>query len=140
MPSSNPKLTELDFDWEVDWETEISKTQFARAFGDDAYPKYQDFIYIPMMKRMWDVNAAYDEKKEGLMWRSTTWKLALTKYEDSTNVNGLEFDGIIDDWAQTYEEAFGQIERNEQERQTGATPLSAPSYAATNLYISGRTL
>lgn len=134
MPSSNPKLTELDFDWEVDWETEISKTQFARAFGDDAYPKYQDFIYIPMMKRMWDVNAAYDEKKEGLMWRSTTWKLALTKYEDSTNVNGLEFDSIIDDWTQTYEDAFGQIERNEQERQTGATPLSAPSYAATNLY------
>lgn len=134
MPSSNPKLTELDFDWEVDWETEISKTQFARAFGDDAYPKYQDFIYIPMMKRMWDVNAAYDEKKEGLMWRSTTWKLTLTKYEDSTNVNGLEFDSIIDDWTQTYEETFGQIEKNEQEKQVGAAALGAPSYAATNLY------
>ena len=46
MPSSNPKLTEFDFDWETDWETEISKTQFATAFGDDAYPKYGDFIYL----------------------------------------------------------------------------------------------
>ena len=82
MPSSNPKLTEFDFDWETDRETEISKTQFATAFGDEAYPKFGDFIYIPMMGRMWDVNAAYDEKNEGLMWRSTTWKLQLVKYSD----------------------------------------------------------
>ena len=62
MPSSNPKLTEFDFDWETDWETEISKTQFANAFGDNAIPMYGDFIYVPMMQRMWDVNADYDEK------------------------------------------------------------------------------
>ena len=93
MPSSNPKLTEFDFDWETDWETEISKTHFANAFGDDAYPKYGDFIYIPMMHRMWDVNAAYDEKNEGLMWRSTTWKLSLVKYSDSTALDTSEFDG-----------------------------------------------
>ena len=134
MPSSNPKLTEFDFDWEVDWETELSKTQFAKAFGDDAYPKEGDFIYIPMMKRMWSVNAAYDEKNEGLMWRSTTWKLALVKYTDSTNVDNNSFDNIIDGLTLSYEEAFGQYERNEQERQVGSQPLSAPSFAATNLF------
>ena len=58
MPSSNPKLTEFDFDWETDWETEISKSQFANAFGGNAIPMYGDFIYVPMMQRMWDVNAA----------------------------------------------------------------------------------
>ena len=51
MPSSNPKLTEFDFDWETDWETEVSKTQFAAAFGDNAIPMYGDFIYVPMMKK-----------------------------------------------------------------------------------------
>ena len=35
-----------------------------------------------MMKRMWEVNSAYDEKNTGLMWRSTTWKLQLVKYND----------------------------------------------------------
>lgn len=134
MPSSNPKLTEFDFDWEVDWDTEISKTQFAKAFGDDAYPKEGDFIYIPMMKRMWSVNAAYDEKNEGLMWRSTTWKLALVKYTDSTNIDTNSFDNIIDSLTLSYEEAFGQYERNEQERQIGSQPLTAPSFAATNLF------
>ena len=134
MPSSNPKLTEFDFDWETDWDTELSKTQFATAFGDYAYPKSGDCIYIPMMKRMWEVNSAYDEKNEGLMWRSTTWKLALVKYTESTNVDSVGFEDIFDNFTQTYEEVFGERERNEQERETGATPLTAPSFAATNLF------
>lgn len=134
MPSSNPKLTEFDFDWEVDWETELSKSQFAKAFGDNAYPKTGDFLYIPLMKRMWEVNAAYDEKNEGLMWRSTTWKLSLAKYTEATNVDPSEYDDIIDGWVQHYEDVFGEIERNEQERETGSTPLTAPSFAATNLF------
>lgn len=134
MPSSNPRLTEFDFDWEVDWETELSKTQFARAFGDNAYPKNGDFLYIPLMKRMWEVNSAYDEKNEGLMWRSTTWKLALVKYTEATNVDSLEYDDIIDGWVQRYSDVFEEIETNEQQRLTGSTPLSAPKHAATNLY------
>lgn len=134
MPSSNPRLTEFDFDWETDWETELSKTQFAQAFGDTAYPKSGDFLYIPMMKRMWEVNSAYDEKNEGLMWRSTTWKLALIKYTEATNIDPSEYDDIIDGWIQKYEEVFGEIEKNEQERETGAAPISSPSFAATNLF------
>ena len=135
MPSSNPKLTEFDFDWETDWETEVSKTHFATAFGDDAYPKYGDFIYIPMMKRMWDVNAAYEEKNEGLMWRSTTWKLQLVKYSDSTAYNKSEFDDFIDNLIpNTYENTFGQFETLEQERISQSPQVSAPMFAATNLY------
>lgn len=135
MPSSNPKLTEFDFDWETDWETEISKTHFATAFGDDAYPKYGDFIYIPMMNRMWDVNAAYDEKNEGLMWRSTTWKLQLVKYSESTAYNKNDFDDFIDSLIpQTYENTFGQFEQLEQERISQSPQVSAPMFAATNLY------
>lgn len=135
MPSSNPKLTELDFDWELDWETEVSKTQFAVAFGDNVFPKARDFLYIPMMKRMWEVNAAYDEKKDGLMWRSTTWKLALVKYNGSTNVKSGDFESIIDTFIdKKYQETFGNIEQKEQERETGYLQVASPRFAATNLY------
>lgn len=135
MPSSNPKLTEFDFDWETDWETEISKTHFATAFGDNAIPNYGDFIYIPMMQRMWDVNAAYDEKNEGLMWRSTTWKLQLVKYSDSTAFEKSEFNDLIDSLIpKTYENTFGQFETIEQERISQSPQVSAPMFAATNLY------
>lgn len=135
MPSSNPKLNEFEFDWEIDWETELSKSQFAKAFGDTAFPKSGDFIYIPLMKRMWNVNSAYDEKNEGLMWRSTTWKLALTKYTESTNVDTGNFEDIIDNWIiNTYDNVFGELESNQIERETGSSQVQSPIHAATNLY------
>lgn len=135
MPSSNPKLTELDFDWEVDWETEISKTQFAKAFGDNAFPKARDFLYIPLMRRMWEVNAAYDEKQNGIMWRSATWKLSLVKYNESTNVHNSNFDEAIDSLiGKKYQNIFGKKEEIEQERETGFAQVETPKFAATNLY------
>lgn len=135
LPSSSPNLTLLDFDWQTDWEVEISKTQFAKAFGDTSFPHARDFIYVPMMKRMWEVNSAYDEKSEGLLWRSTTWKLTLKKYEDSTNVDVGNYEDIIDSWRKNkYDDIFGIIENNEQERKMGSTPLSAPQIASTNIY------
>ena len=68
------------------------------------------------------------------MWRSTTWKLALVKYTDSTNIDTNGFEDIFDNWIQTYEKTFAAVEKNEQERETGSTPLTAPSFAATNLF------
>lgn len=134
MPSSNPKLTEFDFEWEIDWETELGKNSFAKAFGDNAFPKRGDYVYIPMMKRMWMVNSAYDEKNEGLMWRSTTWKLTLVKYSENTNVDTNIFEGIIDNWtSNTYENIFGGLELNEQEREVGSTPFTNREFTPTNL-------
>lgn len=134
MPSSKPNFSEWDFDFEVDWEVELGKTQFAKAFGDNAFPKQRDFIYIPMMKRMWEVNSAYDEKNEGLMWRSTTWKLGLVKYNDKTNVTKEGFDEMLDTLIiNKYEDVFGVLEGNEQERSTGITQISKPDKSATNL-------
>ena len=135
MPSSNPKLTDFDFDWEVDWETELSKSQFAKAFGDTAFPKQRDIIYIPLMKRLWEVNSAYDEKNEGLLWRPTTWKLALVKYNEKTNVNKGDFEDLIDGWmVNKYDDVFGANETAEQERESAYPQLETPRFAATNLY------
>lgn len=135
MPSSNPRFTELDFDWQTDWEVEVGKRQFAQAFGDTAFPKQRDFIYIPMMKRMWSVNSAYDEKNEGLLWRPTTWKLALVKYNELTNVNTDNVSDAIDSWlTNKYEDTFGKLEDTEQKRESGTAQLSAPTHASTNLF------
>lgn len=135
MPSSNPRLNDFDFDWDVDWMTEISKTQFARAFGDQVIPKQRDIIYIPLMKRMWEVTSAYEEKNEGLMWRSTTWHLALAKYSNSTNNNDSDFDDIIDNLVgKTYKETFGDKETLEQERLTGQKQITEPRFTALNLH------
>ena len=134
MPSSRPMMTDFDFDWDTDWEVEVGKSMFAQAFGDTAFPKQRDFIYVPMMKRMWEVNSAYDEKREGFMWRPTTWKLGLVKFNEKTNVNQGDFSEIIDGWLVNKYEDFHENELIEQERQSGTIQTESPKYAATNLY------
>ena len=134
MPSSKPQFSDLDFDWEVDWDVELSKQQFAQAFGDNAFPKQRDFIYVPMMKRMWEVNSAYDEKNEGLLWRPTTWKLGLIKWNEKTNVEQGDFDDYIDKLVvNTYDNVFAELEENEQTRTTATAQIEKPLYAANNL-------
>lgn len=111
MPSSKPEFTEFGLDWQTDWETEISKSSFATAFGINAQPNEGDLVYIPMMKRMWRVNSAYDERNGALMWQSTTFKVYLVKYQidSSLDLNGQEsfIDNII---TNKYEDLFGTEE------------------------------
>ena len=134
MPSSKPQFSDLDFDWEVDWEVELGKAQFAAAFGDEAFPKQRDFIYVPMMKRMWEVNSAYDEKNEGLMWQSTTWKLGLIKWNEKTNVEQGEFEDLIDTLVvNTNDNVFAELEANEQRRESAVEQTDAPRYVANNI-------
>lgn len=128
LPSSNHKLTEFDFDWEIDWEVEISKTQFYTAFGDSAFPKANDFIYVPMMKRMWTVNSAYDERADMLMWRSTTFKLALVKYSDSYNVvnpEGFDIDNFLSDM-KVYNPELPEFDLDIANKKSGYSQIKAP--------------
>lgn len=134
MPSSKPNFSDLDFDWETDWDVELSKDAFAMAFGDESFPKQRDFIYVPMQKRMWEVNSAYDEKNEGLLWHSTTWKLGLIKWNEKTNVDQNDFENVIDNLiVNKYENVFAELETNEQERTSSTAQIEKPTYTANNL-------
>ena len=111
MPSSKPEFNDFGIDWQSDWEVEITKGMFATAFGNTEQPTEGDFIYIPMMKRMWMVNEAYEEKNEALMWVATTFKLALVKYQDDTMVDKSETEDIINNIVKNkYEDLFGDQE------------------------------
>lgn len=131
MPSSKPEFSDFGLDWQTDWETEISKGTFATAFGETAQPMEGDLIYIPMMKRMWMVNEAYEEKNESLMWNATTFKLALVKYQEKDSVNLGDTEDMVNSLVKNkYEELFG----NEEVVDSGEEGNEAPRYAANNLY------
>lgn len=113
MPSSKPDFNDFGIDWQSDWEVEITKGMFATAFGQTEQPTEGDMVYVPMMKRMWQVNEAYDEKNDSLMWVSTTFKLALVKYQDEAMVDKESggFDTVINDIVKNkYEDLFGDQE------------------------------
>ena len=101
MPSSKPEFSEFGFDFSTDWETEISKSVFASAFGNTTKPMEGDLVYIPMMKRMWMVNGTYEEKNEGFMWQSTTFKVSLVKYEEKGSVDLGDAQEFVDSLVKT---------------------------------------
>ena len=133
MPSSKPEFNEWGIDWQSDWETEITKGSFATAFGNKAQPMEGDLVYIPMMKRMWMVNEAYEEKRDGFMWVATTFRVALVKYQEKDSVDLGDAQQFVDNLVKTkYEDLFGEDEQ--QTLDSGEASLDAPKYAANNLY------
>ena len=108
MPSSKPEFADFGLEWQSDWETEISKQMFATAFGPTAQPMEGDLIYIPMMKRMWMVNEAYEEKKDAFMWVATTFKVTLVKYQEKGSVDLGDTEQLVNSFVKNkYEDLFG---------------------------------
>lgn len=131
MPSSRPVFSEFGFDWDTDWQTEISKSSFATAFGPNAQPMEGDLIYVPMMKRMWMVNEAYEEKAESLMWVATTFTLQLTKYQEKDSVDLGDTEDLVNSFVKNkYDDLFG----DEEPLDSGIEANSVPSYKSSNLY------
>ena len=133
MPSSKPEFSDWGLDWQTDWEVEVTKGSFATAFGNTAQPIEGDLVYIPMMKRMWMVNGAYEEKKDGFMWIATTFKLALTKYQEKDLVELGDAQSFVDSIVKTkYEDLFGEDINSTLD--SGEAATESPKFAATSLY------
>lgn len=133
MPSSKPEFNDWGIDFQTDWETEITKGSFATAFGPTVQPMESDLIYIPMMKRMWMVNSAYEEKKDAFMWISTTFKLSLVKYQEKDSIILGDAQSFVDSVVKNkYEDLFG--EDSQSTLDSGEASTSAPLYASNRLY------
>lgn len=133
MPSSKPEFNDFGFDFSTDWETEIGKTMFATAFGNTAQPMEGDFIWVPMMKRMWQVTGAYEEKKDALMWNATTFKVSLAKYEEKGSVNLGDMEEMVDSFIKNkYDDLFG--DDTEDTNGTNEVAVESPISAKDTLY------
>ena len=133
MPSSRPEFSDWGLDFQADWECEISKISFATAFGNNAQPMSGDLIYIPMMKRMWMVNEAYDEKNGSLMWTSSTFKVMLIKYQEKGSVDLGGAEDLVSSFVKNkYDDLFGADDKNTQD--SGFDGANTETHAANNLY------
>ena len=131
MPSSKPEFNDWGLDWQTDWDTEISKGMFATAFGMTAQPQEGDLVYIPMMKRMWMVNEAYEEKKDAFMWNATTFHVTLVKYQEKDSVDLKNTEDMVNSFVKNkYEDLFGDHENVG----SGEESVDAPTYAPDDLY------
>tara|TARA_B110000879_G_scaffold170765_1_gene221383 strand:+ start:1807 stop:3771 length:1965 start_codon:yes stop_codon:yes gene_type:complete len=91
-----------------DFEIHLTQGQFKTAFGLGSSPRSRDYLYFPLMNRMYEVRsvAFADEFNMDM----TYWRLMLTKYEERTSSihTDTAIEQQVDDLVTGLEEVFGE--------------------------------
>lgn len=112
FPDNKPKFNEFGFDFEQPFEVHIDNSYFQLIFGINAKPRVRDFMYIPIMDRMFEVKSSYVFK--GFMLEPIYWKLSLVKYKPSVDmVIDQKHQNIIDDLITSAETLFKPMVESE---------------------------
>ena len=91
-----------------DFEIHVTKTQFESAFGANKSPHSRDYLYFPIMNRMYEVNTVSfaDEFNR----EHTYWRLMLKKYEERTSSihTDTEVEQEVENLVTGLDEVFGE--------------------------------
>jgi hypothetical protein len=86
IPEALEKFDELGFDFQNELVVHIVKEVFEKTFGIGARPNSNDFIYLPLTDKMYQLNSPYDPKT--FMQFAPFWEVMTTKYEKRSSVIG----------------------------------------------------
>jgi hypothetical protein len=89
LPEEELRFTAFDMDFVDDFEIHVTREHFERAFGIGVRPNEKDYIYFPLLNRVWEVTSTYLSKGDFLQ-TPVYWKLKLFKYQDRQNVRKSE--------------------------------------------------
>jgi hypothetical protein len=90
----------------ADFEVHITAAEFESHFGPGKYPRSKDYMYIPIINRMYEVSSVSiaDEFNKSHSY----WKVKLVKYQDRTDVIKGQFDAATDVLITGIDEIFGE--------------------------------
>lgn len=107
MPSNDFKFNMYGMGFD-DFEIHITKTQFASAFGTGPHPRMRDYLYFPIMNRMYEVSAVAFADEFNM--EHTYWRVMLRKYEERTSTiqTDTQVEQELDDLITGIDEVFGE--------------------------------
>ena len=101
-----------------DFEIHVTKGQFQAAFGIGPSPMMRDYLYFPLINRMYEVNAVQyaDEFNENM----TYWKLFLKKFEERSSniITDTTVEQTLDALTVGIDEIFGEEIKDEYAQTT----------------------
>ena len=112
FPSSVPKYTEFGMDFQVPFEVHMDHKYFQSIFGQGSEPRKRDFLYFPLLNRMFEIQGSYLHK--GFMMSPTFWKIQLKKF--NPNIDMLLQDTtrtFLDNVILNAEQLFGDEVKND---------------------------
>lgn len=84
FPSNAPKYQEFGLDFQVPFEIHLDHRYFQSIFGADSEPRKRDFLYFPLLNRMFEIQGSYLHR--GFMMTPTFWKIQLKKYNPNIDM------------------------------------------------------
>lgn len=105
IPEALERFDEMGFDFQNELILHIVKHEFERVFGIGSQPGSNDFIYLALTDKMYQLNSPYDPKS--FMQYAPFWEVMTTKYEKRSKVidqNEDDFHKVDDmiDFTQNY--------------------------------------
>lgn len=84
FPSNAPKFSEFELGFQLPFEINIDHRYFQSIFGAQSEPRYRDFLYFPLINRMFEIQGAYLHR--GFMMEPVYWKIQLKKYNPNIDM------------------------------------------------------
>lgn len=85
FPDNQPLFTEEGLDYEEPFEIHIDKLYFESIFGTTTEPRKKDFMYFPLLNRMFEIKGSYVYR--GVMMEPVYHKIQLMKFRPNINYN-----------------------------------------------------
>lgn len=79
FPDNKPQFSDFGVDFVAPFEIQIDNQYYQQIFGRGAEPRVRDFMYIPIMNRMYEIKSCYLYR--GLMYQPIYWKIQLIKFQ-----------------------------------------------------------
>jgi hypothetical protein len=84
FPSNSPKYTESGIDFILPFEIHIDHRYFQSIFGANSEPRKRDFLYFPLINRMFEIQGSYIHR--GFMMTPAFWKVQLRKFNPNIDM------------------------------------------------------
>lgn len=111
FPTNEFQFNELGMAFE-DFEIHITRDEFQTAFGARSRPEERDYIYFPLVDRMYEVNSV--ALADPVVYKDIYYKVMLRKYQERNNVDTPEpFKTELDDLTLSVDELFDAETRDE---------------------------
>jgi hypothetical protein len=116
FPDNAIRFLPYDMDFGDGLEIHIVREHFERAFGCDDLPEQKDYIYFPLIDRIFEIHSAYLFRD--FMAAESYYKVMLFKWQDKLNVmrTNPEIDQYVNDLHESLDDVLGpEMEREFEE-------------------------
>lgn len=126
FPEENPTYNIFGMEF-AEFEVHITAAEFERAFGFGKTPRNLDYMYIPLINRMYEISSVglADEFNKS----NSYWRVKLVKYQERSAVLKNNFEQDTDNLTTGIEEVFGERQKEEQTKDTNPMQFQTVSTA-----------